>query len=77
MGKYLRKAKGLRKKENTAKEIQPDSTLQSYIEYLQNKGLKSDKVGIGLFYTNNGLPYTGLIAKEKLKANEIFIDLPK
>ena len=76
IGKFLRKCKKLRKSDARNKEKKPEKALQDYIDYLVKNGLKINKVSLGLFYTKNGLPYPGLIAKQKLLANEIFISMP-
>ncbi|KRX04066.1 hypothetical protein PPERSA_12513 [Pseudocohnilembus persalinus] len=76
IGKELRKHKQLYKKDEKATIVQNDQKAIEYIQDLQNQGLVTKKVTIGEFYTKNGLPYTGLMATEKILTNEIFIKIP-
>lgn len=51
-----------------------------YLEYVRNlkdSGLFCDKLELAEFKTINGLPYTGLKAKEKILANECFLEIPR
>ena len=62
IGKYLRKAKGLRKREPTAHLIDPPKELQLYIDDLKSKGVQIKDLAVAEFRTRNGLPYIGLVA---------------
>lgn len=75
-GKWLRKMKGLRKPDPNSKPFAPSEKMAEYISYLKERGLKCDKLQLASFQTKNGLCYPGLMAKEKIVSNEIFISLP-
>ncbi len=40
-------------------------------------GLLINKVKYGMFKTKNGLPYPGLVATEKILANEVLVNVPR
>ncbi len=76
IGKYLRKAKGLRKRDPTARLISPSKELQLYMDDLKSKGVQIRDLAVAEFRTRNGLPYVGLVATELFPTNKIFIRVP-
>lgn len=76
IGKHLRKSKGLRKRDPTAKLIEPSKELQAYIDDLKAKGVQIKDLAVAEFRTRNGLPYIGLVATELFPSNRIFIRVP-
>jgi hypothetical protein len=43
---------------------------------LKGKGMSVKNLDYALFYTRNGLPYPGLLAKEKILSNTIMLRVP-
>ena len=77
IGKYLRKKKGIHKKDPEAKIIQPSESLQEYINHLKENGLVTKKLAYAQFKLQNGLPYPGLVATEKIITDEIIVQVPR
>lgn len=75
-GKYLRKMKGLRKRDPTAKRIPLPEELKEYKEDLEKKGMKIAHMDLGLFQTKNGLKYSGFIATEEIATNSVLLRVP-
>ncbi len=75
-GKLLRKKTKIFQEDLNAEKIQLDARKHNYIESLKTQGLCFEKVKLANFKTKNGLSYPGLIATEKIFANEPIIKLP-
>jgi hypothetical protein len=78
VGKWLRKQKKLREKDERAQLVQkPEESLAKYLEHLKSRGIEAPALAIAVFYTRNGLPYTGVVATRKILSNEILIRVPR
>jgi len=67
----------MRTTDKTYSDVDPPEHLQSYINYLSINGVLINKVKYGLFRTKNGLPYPGLVATERILANESLVHVPR
>ncbi|CAD8106814.1 unnamed protein product [Paramecium sonneborni] len=76
IGKKFRKIKALKKADPNAIVPEVPQQLQEYINQLNSKGLKTNKVEYAIFQTKNGLKYPGLIATEAIKPNDTLVTLP-
>ena len=77
IGKYLRKKKSLHRPDPTATIVPPPESLQQYVNYLIENGTVLNKVAFAQFRLKNGLPYCGLVATDKVIADEIVVRIPR
>ena len=77
IGKYLRHKKGIHKKDPKGTIVSPPKALQEYIDYLKSHGAIINKLDYAQFQLKNGLPYTGLIATDKIVTDEIVVRIPR
>jgi len=77
IGKFLRNKKGIHKADPQAHNFTPPEHLQKYIDYLKSKGAEMPKLTTAEFRLKNGLPYTGLIATEKIITEELIVKMPR
>ncbi len=77
IGKYLRKKKGLHQKDPKAIHLTPPEPLVKYLNYLFENGAVMNKLALAQFSLRNNLPYTGLIATQKILTDEIVLRIPK
>ena len=77
MGKFLRNKKKLKKRDLQGTPLTISKKFEEYFSFLKKKGVEINKVGIGQFKTKNGLPYSGIYAKETIFSNEDLIRVPR
>ena len=77
IGKYLRHKKRIHKKDPKGTVVSPPKALQEYIDYLKSHGAIISKLDYAQFQLKNGLPYTGLIATDKIVTDEIVVRIPR
>ena len=77
IGKYLRRKKGIHKPDPQAQQVPAPELLQKYIDYLKSHGAEMSKLSYAEFKLKNGLPYSGLIATEKIITEEIIVKMPR
>lgn len=80
MGKYLRNLKGFSYNSNSESkylEISLSKEKQELLNYLIGNGFKFSKLALGEFYLKNGLAYQGVLAKDRILANECVFRMQK
>jgi len=77
IGKFLKKKKRLHKQDPSAEILTPPEPLLKYFTYLLENGAVLNKLAFAQFRLKNGLPYSGLMATQKIITDEIMLHVPQ